>query len=258
MSKPYIRVDYSKFKARMDRMKARGNDARTAYTLALGATFVQNVVRLAPVDTHRYVRGWMEAARGAQIQTSGLPAIQDSKRRDELVAALSLQVNKTRNWLSTLEFRRDLWYERSGRPKRGYYNQLIGQINKQKERVLRAEEELDKFLKSQGGIVMARTTGAILNGYQRNISKDALKVTVRDKVYGGRGRLSKGTHRTGLFLHNLEPHCRVVEKYRAVVRRANMVLRTGGIVKLRGVYVDAVTKGTRDAQRRVWFGRKSA
>jgi hypothetical protein len=248
-----VEVNYSAFKARMARMRKRGFKAREAFTLAMGAVFVQNVVKMAPVDTHRYVRGWMQAAAGAGIPTGNLPMITQSRRRDELVNVLVKQVNAVRAQQARLEGRMELWYDKAGRPKRGYYHKLRAQIEKAKFRAQRAEDELSRFLASTGAVVMMRKHGAALNGYQRFVSGDALNVTIRDKVYGGRGRLIRGNTQSGLALHNLEPHCRVVEKYKHPVARARAALSAAGLQRMKPVYVSQLAS---DAKLSSWMAAR--
>lgn len=249
-----VKVDYSAFRARLDAMKRRGHDARAAFVLAMGSNFLQTVVKIAPVDTRRYVRGWLEAGRQAGMATSALPSIIPSKKRDEIVGVLSKQVIMLMRKRESLMRVRHLWYEQGNRPKRGYYHKLSREIERTSQRVEKAEEQLRRYTKTEGSLVMMRGTGAALNGYQKGLSDTAVNLTVRDKVYGGRGRLGKGTNKAALMLHNLEPHCRVVEKYRRVVYRANMVLKAGGVRRLKGVYVNTVATGARDSQRARWFG----
>jgi hypothetical protein len=254
-----VTVDYSAFKARMGVMRKRGHDARAAFVLAMGSNFLQNVVKWAPVDTNRYVRAWLEAGKSAGMSTSALPPIINSRRRDDLLRVLSNQVIITRRRESVLMSRRKLWYEDSNRPKRGYYHKLNREIDRQRLRAEKAEDTLREFQKSIGAIVMMRGTGAALNGYEKGLSSQALNATTRTKVYGGRGRLAKASGIASLWLHNREPHCRVVEKYRKVVARAQMALRAGGIKRMKPVYVSKIAAGVRDAQRSLWFkGGKGA
>jgi hypothetical protein len=242
-----VTVDYSAFRARMAAMRKRGNSAREAFLLAVGISFVQAVVKFSPRDTHRYVRGWMQAARGAGIRTDQLPAIVQSKKRDKIIEALTRQVSLTRAAEGRLRATMELWYVQANRPRRGYYHTLQRKIEKAAERSARAEEELKKFLQATGAVVMMRGSGAALNGYQRQLSGDAINLTVRDKVYGGRGRLTSGSTTSGLMLHNLEPHSRVVEKYRGVVRRARAALGAAGLQQLKGEYVGRLASDARTA-----------
>ena len=244
-----VTVDYSAFKARMARMRRDGASGREAFALAMAAAFAQNVVKLSPIDTHRYVRGWMEAARGAGVRVGALPPIVNSRKKDQITEALVKQVNATRKREGALLNARKLWYEDSNRPRRGYYFKLERQIQRAGERARRAEEELQKFLGATGGIAMMRGSGAALNGYQRLISADALNLTVRDKVYGGRGRVLRGGSVTGVLLHNLEPHCRVVEKYRRPAGRARVTLAQSGLQKLKPEYVKRLAANTNTMKR---------
>lgn len=244
-----VTVDYRAFKARMARMRKDGASGREGFVLAMAAAFAQNVVKLSPIDTHRYVRGWMEAARGAGVRVGALPPIVNSRKKDQIAEALVKQVNLTRKREGSLINARKLWYEDANRPRRGYYFKLERKIQKAGERARRAEEELQKFLQTTGGIAMMRGSGAALNGYQRMITADALNLTVRDKIYGGRGRILKGGAVTGVMLHNLEPHCRVVEKYRRPVARAKAALSAAGLQKLKPEYVKRLAANTKTMQR---------
>jgi hypothetical protein len=233
----FVTVDYKAFAARMKRLRKNGASAREAYIVAVATSFLQNVVKFSPRDTNRYVRGWLEAGRGIGLSTSELPAIVNSKNRDKIVEAMVQQVGLLRRKEAKLMGVRKLWYEDSNRPRRGYFHTLNRNIEKATARAERAEEELRRFLAATGAVVMMRTTGAALNGYQRMLSGDAVNLTVRDKVYGGRGRIIRGNFVTGVGLHNLEPHCRVVEKYRRPAGRARVALAQAGLQKLKPVYV---------------------
>jgi hypothetical protein len=238
-----VRVDVNvkRFQDRMEGMKRRGYIAREAYVLALGAIFVQHVVKFSPRDTHRYVRGWMEAAQGAKLKVGAIPALKPSRHIEGLRKLAEHQLRLTREQIQ-LEELKLAWYEKASadgkiRPKIGYYHKLVNKIYEAKTRADRAKEELDKALSSYEAIGMMRGSGAALNGYERNLKGTALNLTFRTKVYGGVGRLIRGSTKVALALHNREPHCRVVERYRKPVGKANAALRAAGVEKLKPVYV---------------------
>lgn len=244
-----VTVDYSAFRARMARMRAAGASAREAFVKAVAASFIQNVVKFSPMDTNRYVRGWMLAGQGIGLKTSQLPPIINSRNRDKIIEAMVKQVEMVRRKEAKMIAARELWYERGNRPKRGYYHKLSRNIEKQSIRAQKAEENLRRFLETTGAIAMMRTSGAALNGYQRMLSGDAVNLTVRDKVYGGRGRVLRGGSVTGVLLHNLEPHCRVVEKYRRPAGRARVTLAQSGLQKLKPEYVKRLAANTNTMKR---------
>lgn len=244
-----VTVDYSAFKARMARMRAAGASAREAFIKAVAASFIQNVVKFSPLDTNRYVRGWMLAGQGIGLKVSQMPPIVNSRNREKIIEAMVQQVTMIRRKEAKMMGVRQLWYERGNRPKRGYYHTLSRNIEKQTRRAEKAEEDLKRFIGATGAIAMMRTSGAALNGYQRMLSGDAVNLTVRDKIYGGRGRVLRGGSVTGVLLHNLEPHCRVVEKYRRPAGRARVALAQSGLQKLKPEYVKRLAANTKTMQR---------
>lgn len=243
-----VTVDYSRFRARLRRMREAGHTARSAFIFSMGQIFLQHVVKFSPVDTHRYVRGWLMASAEAGFKTTALPPLRKSKHHDVLKGLLERQIILTKRQI-TLEELKLAWYEDGDklgrqRPKIGYYHKLVNKIYEAKERARRAAEEFEKFAGSETAIAMMRTSGAAMNGYDRNLRGNALQLTVRERVYGGRGRFIRGSTSDAMALHNLEPHCRAVEKWKRPVGRAKMALSAAGIKSLKPVYVNQMAKDT--------------
>lgn len=248
-----IKVNVANFQRRMDGMKARGFLAREAYVLAMGSVFVNNVLKFSPVDTHRYVRGWMQAAQGAHLKVGELPQITPTRRKHAIQEILSRQMKYTREQQRLEEFKLAAYEQadREGkqRPRIGYYHKLVDRIHTAQERAERARQELYKWVGSDSAIAMMRGSGAALNGYDRNIKGTALNLTVREKVYGGRGRMVRGSSRAGLVLHNLEPHCKVVERWSKPVARGKAALNVAGLKKMKPEYVGQLVKNTKGFSR---------
>lgn len=240
-----VTVDYSRFKAKLARIRERSHTQREAFVIGIAGSFTQNLVNLSPRDTHRYVRGWMMAARDVGVKVSALPALRPSKNREKIIEALVRQRNgavaEENRWLRLKE----QWYEKTNRPRKGYYNKIVNESGKARKRVERAEQELEKFLANTDALAIMRGSGAALNGYQRMIDPKKINLTVRDKVYGGRGRLLKGQVVTTVALQNLEPHSRTVEKYRGVTRKARALLRVAGLPPLKSKVIRAIAGGVR-------------
>lgn len=248
-----VQVNFDNFRRRVDMMRKRGYAAREAYIMAMGSVFVNHVVKASPVDTHRYVRAWMQAAEGAGLKVGNLPKITPTKRRAAIEAILAAQLRATREQYRLEEFKLAVYEQadREGkqRPKIGYYNKLVNRIYEAKARAEAARQELYKWVGNENAIAMMRGSGAALNGYQRNIKGTALNLTVREKIYGGRGRLIRGNTRTGIRLHNLEPHCMVVERFKGPVRRGRAAMSAAGLQKLKPEYVAQLTRNTRGFAR---------
>lgn len=252
-----VKVNYTKFHERLRKMRAAGHTARSAFVHAMGQIFLQHVVKFAPIDTHRYVRGWLMASAEAGFKTTALPPLRKSKHFETLKHLLERQIILTKRQI-TLEELKLAWYEDSDRlgrqrPKIGYYHKLVDKIYEAKARAQRAKEEFEKFAGSDTAIAMMRKSGAAMNGYERNLRGSALQLTVRDKVYGGRGRMIRGSNSDALALHNLEPHCRAVEKYKKPVGRAKMALSAAGVQKLKPVYVQQMA---RDTATSAWLSQR--
>ena len=137
-----VTVDYSRFRARLRRMREAGHTARSAFIFSMGQIFLQHVVKFSPVDTHRYVRGWLMASSEAGFKTTALPPLRKSRHAVVLQGLLLRQIMYTKKQI-TLEELKLAWYEdvdKLGRhrPKIGYYHKLVEKIYEAKERARRA------------------------------------------------------------------------------------------------------------------------
>jgi len=240
------RVNIDRFRAKMARIRQKTPTAREAFVLAMAASFATEVIKATPKDTNRLARGWVEAAKGLGLEVGLVPPIVASKHREKLIVVLTKQLEKLERELAYLLQREHWWYtSQPQRKKTGYYNKLQNQIRKQEERVKKAVDDLQVYLGTEASIVMMRGSGAALNGYQRNLDGKKLNATIREKIYGGRGKIIRGATTTGVVLSNLEPHARAVEKYKGPVARAKRVLGAGKVKTLKRGYVKMIADGAK-------------
>lgn len=238
------RVNIDRFKAKMARIALKTPTAREAFVLALASDFATEVIKATPKDTNRLARGWAGAASALGLSVGNVPPIQASRHREKLMVVLVDQVEKLRKRLGWLLQREDWWYtSQPNRKKQGYYHKLQREIQKAETRLKKAVDDLEVYAGTEASIVMMRGSGAALNGYQRQLDGKKLNATIREKVYGGRGRIIRGNTTTGVVMSNMEPHVRVVEKFKGPVARAKRILYAGKLKPLRRKYVKMIAEG---------------
>lgn len=249
------RVNYQRMVAAHRRMRAALPAARVAMVRGMVSQIIGTAARIAPRDTNRYVRGWIVAGKMVGVTDVPLPVIRESKYSKEYIARLIEQQQKFEAQVARVDGLIYAWYDKPGRRRRGYYNRLLAERTRWQQRADRAREETEKFIRATGAIVIGvgvnvvggKVTGSLVRGGGRKIS-----VTVRDRVHGGRGRVIMSDGRCVIILHNMEPHARIVEAKRSVLRTAEAGARLAGLRRLGAGYRKAIViaAGTTAAQKR--------
>ena len=205
------KVDDSAFRSKMRRMAVAVDQEKVRALRESVSTVVETVIRIASRDTNRYVRGWVQAGQAALRADFPMPPLQGSRLADEILKQLQKQFQY---WLHIRQR-----YEKQGRTRDRWYRDAVKKCD-------RALKEIEKY--AAGG----ETTIAFdLYEWQRAFSGRTL-TTVRHKIYGGTGRTLMFRDEIFVELHNMEPHCQVVERRFRVMARAS--IRYAGSARRQG------------------------
>lgn len=227
-----FRVDVSRLGRRLAGVRAGRVGARTLAAREMGGNLIEQLDRNSHRDTRRYVRAWIQAGRQAGVSSLPMPPIGPAKAREKWMEVLTRQLRSETAYLKFLEDRKRVWYDQHPEKlKHGfppYLKKLQGWIKKQETRVQRSAEELKKYTGTD--------TAIIINAFR---AKGKL-ATVRDKVYGGSGRLSIARDTTTLELKNLEAHARIVERKFHTLSRSESGVRGVGIRRASAKYLKEI------------------
>lgn len=210
--------------------------ARQRAAVGLVQDLVTSLQQIAPQDTRRYIRAWTLAGNmiGAK---NPMPVLKRSSRHAEYIRRLEAQWFAAKRRVETLTNLRDRWYK--DRKRTGYYRKLNTQINAAQRRVEKAEIELTKAGMNESFIFIGGRRG------KRGVGLAG----VREKIYGGRGRLVHGQFTTLIRLHNLEPHARIVERRSKALAKSERVAALLGLRKAKKSYINAVVAAAKAAPR---------
>lgn len=223
-----LNFDDSLMQFRMARVLANRRDARSVALRVLVETFVADVVKNSPVDTHRFKRAYQMAGNDLGVG----PYMVDSVKPGRYNANLRRLQNQVRQY----EYFKQR-AERSGRTmykgvkKVGIDQNYVLVL----QRLRRARQELAKL--EEGG------PGSIVIG-GRGRGKYGVLATVRTKVYGGSGQWIISGDTTIARVHNREAHASLVQRNTRVV--SNALWKTGryGTKRVQQKYVKQVAQGT--------------
>ena len=223
------------FEAKLRALEEALPHAGEAANKVMGQEFVKHLSVMAPRDTNRYVRGWIEAGNKAGLTSSPLPPVVPSRSADRLAGRLERQLAE---WEARLERARKVvlyWdalhqsrYVARGRSDKWEKNLLArkAEAEKRVEKLVvlveRAKAQVEAFEATGGSgiVIWGRKT-------KSQLAKGQL-ATVRERVYGGAGQFIRNGWNSLVRLHNLEGHATLVEKrYRVVARALAMVRATG-------------------------------
>lgn len=247
------RVDTSRLKAAVARVKGGTPQIRHDATLAAAGVFVKRVAAKAPRDTRRYVRGWILAGRAAGVTDLVAPPIQPGQYERFYRERL---VKQRDDWQRMLEIARRqvaFWQGARGRGRlspgqRAELRQAEKDLRVAERTARRAQEELAKFNAGPLSTVYGvdgvdagdEASGALVIFGKRG--KRRLTVTVRNKVYGGNGYVRFMGSKAVVVLINLEPHSKIVEKRTGIVAASLKAAKAVGLVVARRLYVRAVNR----------------
>lgn len=210
-----VNVDTSKAQAKMRGLLAGSQASRLAAVKEMTRTVLKNIETIAPRDTNRYVRGWMQAGNAAGLGPFMIPPLNRASNLNHILESIAQQ--------------RDYWeyivdrYHHQGRHD--------SWAAKAERRLAQAQEQVDKFVQSNEGAVIA------INLYS-NYTMKGKAIRVLNKVYGGTGKVIDRPDATFVQLHNREPHTSIVEKNKKVLNRASQMFRSSGLARVKGKYLE--------------------
>lgn len=230
-----IKLDASKFIARNKAMMARADLAATAAILAYGDRWCDEVERIAPVSTGRYLRAWQQAMVMAGGMPRALTAIGPNKSREKLIETFrDLIERKTATLSRALEVKKNLdaWFYSHNPPRVPTSKTALAMvafvkdIPKMQASLKKLVDGLAKFIDEPSSVIMGWFGGNILNP-----EKGRRVVYVRGLVgvkgaYGGEGSVVVENGKARLKVRNREPHSRVVEWRRFVTANAGDAVKT--------------------------------
>ena len=205
------------------------------------ARVADEIMRTAPRDTNRYVRGYAQAFNQAGVGPLPVPAINPSSHANRIRQRLSRQYR----WAAR---RLAMWYgvvpgstvvTAPGRTKDKWYRKLIKQRDK-------AWDQIQKFTETSILIGGRKTQYDLVHGNITNLSLSSL-ATVRDKIYGGEGRRINLGGRTVIVVKNLEPHTNFVERRSRIMRKALDKARGTGLRRISNKYTKELMRAKKSA-----------
>jgi len=243
-----LAVVIAKMKQAHARIRQAAPAARVAMIRQHARSIVHGLASLSPRDTNRYVRGWIIAGKMVGVGDVPLPVIKESKYKREYIEAMLAQIERLEGKVQAIDGLIWAWYEKPGRRKAGYYHKLEDRKRVAEHRVSKARDVLRRYIDRTDSIVMGvgintrqlKGGGTRVRSWWAKDQGRQLSVTIRDRVYGGRGRLILAQHRAVLVLSNLEPHARIIERKRGVLAAADAGARLAGLRKLGSGYVRLV------------------
>ncbi len=209
-------ADISKLKARIASYTANMADARMAALVVAVNPAATEILAKTPVDTHRLKRGFAMAFNQMGLPPRVVPEISESKRKWKKQKKLVRQLMFLNFVVSQFEQKFPL-----DRGETKLYQKYYQWRD-------RAKEELEKF---SGDSIVVINKGR------------GVEITVRNKVYGGRGAVIEGDRFTRLEGVNLEPHASIRERTdRNVTTALASAKGVGGVKTTRGKYLAAIIK----------------
>lgn len=222
-----VNVNTSELERRLERYNQRATASGLAAAKVGAEHFVQWMNDFAPMDTGRYKRAWIEAGNAAGLTRRPLPRLIESRWKVKFEKALDAQIDRYIKKLERIYGVLDAWYYSKGRPLRKAGRKLEAEANRYKRRLAAAVEQKRRFLGAEAPVLVF---DLFSNGrsYRAANGKSRFRrlTTVRDKIYGGDGKvlIEEGEGRVRLI--NREPHVRLVERRYRLIARANAAVRT--------------------------------
>lgn len=252
-----LKVDDSLIEKKMAaaEQKVVGLSREAAVTSAF--MFGQYIIPIAPRRTNRYVNGWIHAVNDI-IRRSGasipgvrtiepFPLRQESGDRIRDILETQLErLYKDREYKQSLVERDEKRMARR-KKKRAYWKstkQTKKDLRKIEKAIARAEETLAKFSDADA----AGAAVILIHGRKtkRKYSLSSL-ASIREKVYGGEGRIIETASGFVVQVKNKEPHARIVERHTRAGRRVRAILKATGLKTVSRKALNELTEHTRRA-----------
>lgn len=246
-----LEVDYDGLVRDLLRAKAYNTESHRAATLVLAETFVEFIddYMAEHHDTNRYINGWIKALLATGSRAVRKKAYKKSSRHEAYVEKLTAQHESAVRLLDQHEkgiAQYEQWDQsapprKDGKPRKKRMDQPHAQrklerIRELKKEVRRTERELRRALGSESILFFDRRANE--RGKRENH-------TVRDKIYGGDGRMFTIGDQLFVELANQEPHARLVEAHPKLghpVKAAFAALRHIGIRRASRSYMNKMAE----------------
>lgn len=251
-----IKLNTSGFLAKAKAMQARTDAAARAAILAYGDAWTDEVERIAPRSTCRYVRAWQEAMVSAGGRPRSLVSLRANPRRDDLMEGIVGIANRMQAKIDHAYKMKDLlakWFTDRNPPRAitGAWATeaaaLVASIPKLEGDLVKMERKLKKAMSDLAGEPSAIVMG-VLYGNVLFAGKNRKMIYVRglagkNGAYGGTGQLiPAGQGRVVIRLTNREPHSAIVEHRDHVAAMARDVVKAPQIVTAKRV-IRRILKG---------------
>lgn len=215
------KVDTSGLHRKLRFLESVGHEADEAAVIALAGFAAETLADLTPRDTNRAANGWIQAGRAAGVTHIPMLPYQPSRRREEFLKKIEAEMDALAGKVASDESMMDFYRQedarnaskptRSGKPRKRrvdqpYYKKLVRRARKNRKSLDRLTEEYKKALGSES-FIFFDSDSFIQRRQGRRFS------TVRDKIYGGEGRMEKDQNGVRVELINKEPHVRIIERH---------------------------------------------
>lgn len=238
------RVDSTGLNAKLAAWNANTQAATVQHVRSIVADVVNHADEIAPADTNKYRRAWIQAGQGCGVAARRLPQIQPSAyykplRRQLVAQATRMERRATalRNQLAQVQGEARVqsalrgYDKRSGKKvsrqrKDKRIAKLTAEIERLKQRAIKVRQSVALLDANPSATVIRRKVSYVLAGNERrdarkaDLDSYAIEIEVRGKVYGGSGTLLAVPGRVAAMLHIKEPYAATIENKHMVKRRS--------------------------------------
>lgn len=256
-------------RAKLEAWKKNTLPATVSHVQSVVSRAVRAAIDLSPNDTNKYDRSWIQAGAQTGAMVPMMPAIVASKYNKALMASLVRQadrLDKRREQLQqayrtrlTDQTAREAQYRIAKKnkvaPARVKRDKMLARLQAQirtiEQRGQRARQQIDMLERHPSSTVIRRKVAYVLAGNDRHDKRKthddgyAIEIEVRDKVYGGEGKIVATMRRVVAMIHLKEPYSQALENKRGIKALAFMSVGNDMQFRLRGraEFVKAVNKG---------------
>lgn len=239
---PTLDVNFVQHLTNLRRMSSVSPVARREAAMLMAQAVMKHVYAIAPTDTHRYKRAWVLANNAAGLPTLPPPPITKAKWYDKIEMALRKDLkrweeneqywrmimktryedkgrvfykNRARSIMQGGAIRKSNYSKGGGKSYRQlgkaggvnyWYQDAVNKMMNAKRAAEQVRNELQKLISTPADAVIAFNF--------MSAGKDGRRLTVRNLIYGGDGRVVHDPSPAGstvVVLHNKEAHASLVE-----------------------------------------------
>lgn len=247
------RTNDAGLRAKLAEWKRNTLPATIQHVRGIVADVVSHADEIAPADTNKYRRAWVQAGIECGANVRRMPALQESAYNKRLRKALIAQAARIDDRIR--ELRNEYAYRSNrGRDRKGFNRKILAHIALLERRKAKAQEHIAALARNPSATVIRRKVAYVLAGNDRRDKRKthldgyAVEIEVRKKIYGGSGTLYAIPGRVTAKLHIMEPHAATIENKHMVKRRAIAYARTRATFGTsRRAFVVMVKHGIRQA-----------